>query len=362
MKQLYKNVVDEAVIAVSNGVVGYNKAISDTIKKTAVNGNVVEYASGLTRRRDSAVRMNVLEGIRQINAGISEATGKEFGSDGVEVSAHGLCAEDHITIQGQQYSNEEFERLKNSLDRPIGTLNCKHFTFPIILGISSPVYSKQELEARTKNSMEIIDIDGVQKTRYQWSQQQRRIETAVRTQKDIANIAKASGDDMLRRTAQNKINGYNDIYKKVCMGAGLEPKADRLSVRGFIGVVSSDKLAKKVLTEGVNSANIKLANKEVRKAYRDMVSTITGDLDKTKSLENQAKQAFGLRNKYRSNARKLMIDVEALKEIEKTKPNLTFEELIESKVRRKGLTRDEAIADVLETATKTNKDVDDLFK
>ena len=37
--------------------------------------------------------------------------------------------------------------------------------------------------------------------------------------------------------------------------------------------------------------------------------------------------------------------------------NFTFEELIESKMRRKGLTREEAVLDILKTATKTRKSV-----
>lgn len=35
----------------------------------------VKYASGYTRRLDSAVRMNILEGVRQVNLGIRQITG-----------------------------------------------------------------------------------------------------------------------------------------------------------------------------------------------------------------------------------------------------------------------------------------------
>ncbi len=38
--------------------------------------------------------------------------------------------------------------------------------------------------------------------------------------------------------------------------------------------------------------------------------------------------------------------------------NLTFEELLNSKMERKGLSRDEAIKDIFETAAKTNENVD----
>lgn len=39
------------------------------------------------------------------------------------------------------------------------------------------------------------------------------------------------------------------------------------------------------------------------------------------------------------------------------KPNKTFDELIESKMKRKGMTREEAIEDIYKTATKTNADI-----
>ena len=38
-------------------------------------------------------------------------------------------------------------------------------------------------------------------SRYEWSQEQRRIETAVRMQKDVATVAKASGDMKAVRAA-----------------------------------------------------------------------------------------------------------------------------------------------------------------
>ena len=39
------------------------------------------------------------------------------------------------------------------------------------------------------------------------------------------------------------------------------------------------------------------------------------------------------------------------------RPNKTFEELIESKMIRKGMTREEAIEDIYKTATKTNTNI-----
>ena len=52
-----------------------------------------------------------------------------------------------------------------------------------------------------------------------------------------------------------------------------------------------------------------------------------------------------------------MADDETRKKLEIEHPNKTFEELVESKMKRKGLSREEAVKDVFYTATKTNNDV-----
>lgn len=43
-----------------------------------------------------------------------------------------------------------------------------------------------------------------------------------------------------------------------------------------------------------------------------------------------------------------------MKKLETERPNKTFEELVTSKMERKGMTMEEAIQDVFDTATKTN--------
>ena len=45
------------------------------------------------------------------------------------------------------------------------------------------------------------------------------------------------------------------------------------------------------------------------------------------------------------------------KRLDQERPNKTFEELIKSKMERKGMTREEAIEDIYKTATKTNANV-----
>ena len=119
-----------------------------------------------------------------------------------------------------------------------------------------------------------------------------------------------------------------------------------------------DKYFKKNVEKSSKNDIIKLGNVDVRKWYKDSISKIPDSIDKTLPVEDQAKQAFEARNRIRTEARKMMADEETRKKLDEERPNKTFEELIESKMKRKGMTREEAIQDILETATKSNANVD----
>ena len=98
------------------------------------------------------------------------------------------------------------------------------------------LYTQLELAELNRQSSEMIEIDGVKKSRYAWTQEQRRIETAVRYQKDRANLARHSGHDDIRRDAQGKINALNNAYDRITEKAGLKLNRDRMYVAGFLQV------------------------------------------------------------------------------------------------------------------------------
>ena len=239
----YRNLVDTAIDAVVSGVGSYNELIRAQLTDTSLSplvrnpdeGLRITYASGLTRRLDSAVRMNVLDGVREVNNGIREQVGKEFGADGVEVSAHALCARDHIDIQGRQFSKKEFERRNEELRRHISTCNCKHYTFPIILGISKPAHTDEELKQYKDNSEKLVNINGKEMTKYEATQLQRKVETEIRKAKDKAIFAENLGDDELLQKAKARVQALKKHYNSISIQAGLTPKMDRTYVQGYTG-------------------------------------------------------------------------------------------------------------------------------
>ena len=238
LKDTYIDLIDEAVFNVEIGVSDYQSAMRGVIKQLADSGvkiheEKVGYPSGYNRRIDSSVRQNVLTGVRKINITTQKIVGRQYGADGIEISAHSPCAEDHLFLQGKQFSNKEFKKLNASLERPIGEYNCRHFVFSIVLGVNQPSYSDKMLNQMNRESQSIIEYEGKKYTAYEATQVQRKLETEIRKQKDIQIIARASGNKELVGQSQNKIRQLTSKYNDFSKNAGLDTYKNRLSVSGY---------------------------------------------------------------------------------------------------------------------------------
>lgn len=242
----YQEAVTNAIDAVARGVTDYRSAIRDTMRKLGGDGLRITYESGVTRRMDTALRQNVLDGVKQIQQEAQRLIGEEIGATGVELSAHPFSAVDHEPAQGRQFSLQEFSRMQagqpftdangnryDGFKRPIGEWNCRHFASYIILGVSPRRYTDAQLKAWKEMNHKGCTIGGKHYTVYEASQLMRQLETSARRQKDIANLAKLSGDDKLRREAQAKIVTLKAQYKAVSEASGLKQRAERMVVEGF---------------------------------------------------------------------------------------------------------------------------------
>jgi len=238
LKKAFNDLLDEAAYNVSTGVTDYQSAMRNTIKQLADSGikiheDKVGYASGYNRRIDSSVRQNILTSVKQINIGIQERVGEELGADGVEISAHSPCGEDHLDIQGQQFSKKEFKKIDADLERPIGTLNCRHFVFSIILGVNRPSYTNKMLNDMRKESLSKVEYEGKTYVKYEATQVQRKLETEIRRQKDRQIIARSSGDKQEIETAQQKISQLTYKYNDFSNKANLDTYKNRLNVSQY---------------------------------------------------------------------------------------------------------------------------------
>ena len=236
LRRMYTRAIDKAIYEVQSGTVDYHTAMRKTVKELSNNMRYVHWESGHTRRLDSHVRQNLIDGIKQLQTEMLDYHGQQFGADGVELSAHAICAPDHLAVQGRQFSNEEFEKMQNGLDfedvngneykgfpRPIGQWNCRHIRFPIIIGISKPAHSEEQLKQYAENSRE----------KYNLTQQQRAMETKLRQLKTERLAASAAGDEFEAKRIQRKINEQQAAYRQFSAKNNLLYDTRRASVEGY---------------------------------------------------------------------------------------------------------------------------------
>ena len=252
LARTYQDAIDTAVLNVAQGKGTFDEQMFYTLKELGASGiKTVDYANGRSMRLDTAVRMNLKGALRNLHNETQAVFGKEFGADGVEISVHENPAPDHAEVQGRQFSKQEFDKFQNdqyAVDytgkvfppeheghdrRSISEYNCYHYTFDIVLGVSKPNYSTEELQQILDNNEKGFELDGTHYTNYEGTQLQRQLETAIRKQKDIQIIAKTSGNKELVADSQSKITMLAKKYKELSVVSGLPTKADRLRVSGY---------------------------------------------------------------------------------------------------------------------------------
>lgn len=234
LRDAYRECMDYAFKQVSTGAADYNTAIRRATKNLADLGvRIIEYESGVHTSIEAATRRNIMGGLGLMMEQITQRNHDDLGADGWEISAHANSAPDHEPIQGRQYTDAEYEALNNSLRRRIGTLNCGHVAFPILLGINSPQYTQDELRAFREDNDKGITYEGRHYTGYEATQMQRKVERSIRKQKNRILIDEATGDAEKLRTDQIRLRRLSEEYKRFSKAAGLRTEPERAMVAGF---------------------------------------------------------------------------------------------------------------------------------
>ena len=233
--EAYQSATDYAFTQVFTGAADYNTAVARACSKLAAAGiRYIDYQSGISTSLEAAVRRNMMGGLGLMVEQISQKNHDDLGADGWEISAHAASAPDHEPIQGRQYSDEAYKRLNESLRRRIGTLNCGHNAFPIILGVNSPQYTSEELEKFRRDNQKGVDYEGRHfDTVYEATQYQRQIERAVRKQKNRILVDEAAGNEEKLTADQIKLRRLDQEYRRFCKATGLRTEDERLRVSGF---------------------------------------------------------------------------------------------------------------------------------
>ena len=255
LRETYNQLLDTALLNVNQGKETFDSAMSDILKDIGGNGlRTIEFASGRSMRLDSAINMHLKSRLRELHNENQRIIGEEIGANGVEISVHSNPAPDHQEAQGHQFSNAQFELLNNggnaidyngdtiTLDhdhkngyRPISEMNCYHYIFSIVLGVSKPQYDEKQLKQIIDDNNKGFEFEGKHFSNYEGTQLQRQLERKIREQKDIQILAKASDETgkELIADSQSKITALTKKYRELSKASGLPMKMDRMRVPGY---------------------------------------------------------------------------------------------------------------------------------
>ena len=234
LKQAYIEIVDNAIYNISMGKETYYEALKRQLSVIGQHGiQSIEYESGYHRRIDSALMMNLQDGLNELQMAQQKIIGEQFGADGVEIGVHEFPAPDHYLVQGRIFSMEEFERLQNEgiakdyrgfeIDihnkygsfRPIGTMNCYHSIFSIVLGIDEPRYTQAELNEINMRNTKGFEYEGKHYTLYQGTQMQRKMELEMRKCYEEELIYKSALENIKSEDEISRIYKTDKIKKKL---------------------------------------------------------------------------------------------------------------------------------------------------
>jgi len=201
-----------------------------------------------------------MDGIRSLTNEVNRKFGEEFGADGVEITVHDAPAPDHANVQGRQFANAEFDKFQNDKDcydikgnyfpaefdghdrRSISQYNCYHGIFPIVIGVSEPQYTDEQLEKIKQDNLDGFTttkklkngkVIKKHRTLYEGKQMQRNLETEIRKAKDnqIMNVELGDEDEIIK--SQARITLLNKKYKELNDISGLSPRKERMRVKGY---------------------------------------------------------------------------------------------------------------------------------
>ncbi len=286
LQAAYRKCMDYAFEQVFTGAADYNTAVRRATKHLADRGvRVIDYESGVHTSLEAAVRRNVMGGLGLLQERITRRNHDELGADGWEISAHAASAPDHEPIQGRQYGDEAYQALNNSLKRRIGTLNCGHGAFPIILGVSSPQYTAEQLRRLRGDNERGVTYQGRHYTLYEATQKQRQVERAIRRQKQRILVDEAVGDGEKLTTDRIRLGRLREEYGRFSKAAGLRPQNERTWVADLGGGRAAETVENKAQPAILDDEDMYAINQYKSARSYQINAALRGEMPMTEQLQ-----------------------------------------------------------------------------
>lgn len=229
----YQETLDKAVTEIASGASDYNTVLEKTVTEMTNSGlRTVDYASGHSNRVTVAARRAVSTGLNQVVGKINEENAEKLGTNYFEVSWHSGARPSHQVWQGRVYSKEELQSVCG-----LGTVtglcgaNCYHSYSPFTPGITPRTYTDEQLEKMNAEENKPVEYNSKTYTKYEATQRQRRLETAMRAQRQKIKLLEEGGaDEQAIINARARYVKTSDEYVNFSKSVGLSQQWDRVTV------------------------------------------------------------------------------------------------------------------------------------
>lgn len=242
LSDIYQGYLDKAITGVVYGAFDYNTMIRKVVTQLTNSGlRSIDYASGWHSRVDVAARRAVMTGVSQLTGKITEMNADKLETEHYEVAWHAGARPSHAVWQGKVWSKEQLVTVCG-LGTVTGLLgaNCYHEYYPFVKGVSERNWSDSWLAEQNRKESIPKTFNGKEYTLYEARQQQRKMETAMRAQREKAVLLKQGGadpDDVM--LAKAKYQGQLGEYTRFCKRMGLQQERERIyyDMRGRVAPV-----------------------------------------------------------------------------------------------------------------------------
>lgn len=293
LADIYQNYLDQAIAGVVYGTFDYNTMIRKVVTQLTNSGlRYTDYASGWHNRVNVAARRAVMTGISQLTGKISDMNAEKLGTEHFEVAWHSGARSSHAVWQGKVWSKKELVTVCGLGTGP-GLLgwNCYHEYYPFLKGISERNWTDEWLEEQNRKESTPKTFNGKEYTLYEAKQQQRKMETAMRAQREKVVLLKQGGaapDDVM--LARAKYQGQLNEYARFCKKMGLTEEKERIyyDMRGRIATNSKRQNAK------YTSEMFKNAERDSKQYYRykNIIGADIGSLEKFRQMKYNEPEKF----------------------------------------------------------------------
>ena len=265
--------------------------------------------------------------VKNLGKSVLEQSGEEYAKD-----AAGRMAEKHYTPDKQWYSTKDENAVFNP-KRDARQLAADAATAVLVEGSG---YATRRFFDGVSDSLQRRGVSG------------KEAESRAREAMEVAEESIAhenAANALIHDDYDDRV--FSEVIEKAKQPGIMEIEMDEATEK----VISERSFAELQPLQG------KMSNRAARRWYIAQDEKIPSLIDTDLSIEEQAMLACELRNQNRTWARDLMFDQEARKMLDLTDPNKSFEELVERKMIKYGMSRDEAIKDIYRTATVTRTSV-----